>query len=313
MRNAYLTAVAAATLVLAASPTLAKGGTWVSVTLQNSQASQVFGINKSNTITGVVTDNSGLVHGFIGDFAGDNYKTFDDPGGDTEPRAISDKNETTGYDPGTLAQWERTAKGKLTAVTKNGTALDQVAQGINSFGLFVGDYTDTDTLDYVGFFGKNSKWTADIKLTTKNTGYAGRAIDAKGDVGGWYYDPTSGLQRGYLLMKGAKSPVLLDYPNAQYTVVEGMNDKSIVVGQWEDASSVIHGWIYAIKTKKWTSLDAPGAGFTQVWGINNANVITASTDVAGSFVYCMSAKTCPGAAARVENIRPTKRQEPARP
>jgi hypothetical protein len=311
MRTSLLNAVAAATLLLAASPAVAKGGTWVPVALQNASATQLFGINDSNTISGGYTDASGNVHGFIGDFAGDKYTSFDDPDSDTQARGMNDKNAVAGFDAGAFAPWEYSAKGKLTAVTKNGTDLDQLIQGINKAGTFTGDYTDTDTGLYVGYTGAKSKWKADFSLPKlKNGGYAGRAIDSAGDIAGWYYDTTTGLQRGYLLPAGAKKATLIDYPKAEYTVVEGMNDNGLVVGQWEDSSAVIHGFIYTVKTGAFTSLDAPGAGFTQVWNINNHNVITASTDVAGSFAYCMSKKGCPkGGMANIG----TAKMAPARP
>jgi hypothetical protein len=304
MRNSLLSAVAAATLLMAASPVIAKGGTWVPVSLPNSESTTVFGINDSNNISGQYTDSSGNVHGFISDFAGDNVTNIDDPDGDTQARGMNDKNYVTGFDAGAFAPWEYSSKGKLSPITKGKTDLDQLIQGITKAGVFTGDYTNTSTNLVVGYLGEKAKWTSDITLKINNLGYAGRAIDTAGDMAGWYYDPTTGLQRGWLLMSGAKKPTLLDYPNAQYTVVEGMNDKGLVTGQWEDTSGTIHGFIYTISTKKFVDLDAAGATLTQVWNINNNNVIAVSAST-GSFVYCMTKKGCPGTAAHV-SIPPVK-------
>ncbi|HEX4160280.1 MAG TPA: hypothetical protein VHY79_17580 [Rhizomicrobium sp.] len=312
MRNSLLTAVAAASLLMAASPALAKGGTWVPVNnIQNSTAMTLFGIDDSNNISGQYTDTSGAVHGFVGDFAGDKYASFDDPDGDTQPRAMNDKGYVTGFDAGAFAPWERNPKGTLSPVTRAGHDIDQVAQGINSAGNFVGDFTDVKTSLFEGYIGKNAKVTKVFTLKAKNGGYAGRAIDTAGDIGGWYYDPTTGLQRGFLNMAGSKKPTLIDYPSAQYTVVEGMNDNGIVVGQWQDASGTIHGFYYTVNTGKYTNLDPPGSTQTQVWNINNSNVITASGS-AGNFVYCMQKTGCPGNGAGVVNSRPAK-FTPARP
>jgi len=309
MRNSLLSAVAATTLLLVASPALAKGGTWVAVDLPNSESTMLFGINDKDTIAGQYTDSSGNVHGFISDFAGDKVTNIDDPDGDTQARGLNDKNVVTGFDAGAYAPWEW-SKGTLTAVTKDGTDLDQLIQGITTKGVFTGDYTNTSTEEYVGYLGKNAKWTSDITLKIDNSGYAGRAIDTAGDLAGWFEDPNTGLQHGWLLLKGAKKPMQLDYPNAQYTVIEGMNDNGYLTGQWEDTSGNIHGFYYVIKTKKFTDLDVSGATLTQVWNINNSNVI-AVTSSAGSYAYCLSKKGCPGKESRVKN--PPAKYVPARP
>jgi hypothetical protein len=310
MRNSLLTAVAATALLMAVSPTLAQSGTWVPVSLPNSESTTLFGINEHNTISGQYTDSSGNVHGFISDFAGDNVTNIDDPDGDTQPRGMNNRNIVTGFDAGAFAPWEWTSSTGVTAITLHGTDIDQVAQGINRFGRFVGDYTDPTTNLVRGYIGKDAKAKKGIKLHVKNGGFAGRGIDKAGDIAGWYYDPTTGLQRGYLIPAGTTKATLIDYPSAEYTVVEGMNNNGLVVGQWEDTSSVIHGFIYTVSSASYVSLDAPGATLTQVWNINDNNVITASSS-AGSFVYCMTSKGCPGAAARA-NIKPAK-YTPARP
>jgi hypothetical protein len=310
MRNSLLTAVAAAALFTAASPALAKGGTWVAVALPNASATQLFAINDKNMLTGQYTDSSGNVHGFLANFKGTKVTNIDDPSGDTQPRDLNNLNWVTGFDAGAFAPWEVNKKGTLNAITKDGTDLDQVAQGINQKANFVGDYTNTQTNLYSGYIGKDAKWRKDIDLSSiQNGGYAGRAIDNAGDVAGWYYDPSTGLQRGYLLPAGSKTATLIDYPSATYTVVEGMNNNGIIVGQWEDSSGNIHGWYYTVSTGKFVSLDAPGATITQTWNINDNNVIAASTTTAGSFIYCMS--TCPKEAAHVNN--PPKYMAPARP
>lgn len=312
MRNSLLSAVAAATLVIAASPAFAKGGgTFVPVSLPNSESTTLFAIDDKNVIAGQYTDASGNVHGFVSNFSGSKITNIDDPDGDTQARGMNDKRYVTGFDAGAFAPWEFSNKGVLTAITKNGTDLDQLAQGISLKGIFTGDYTNPSTNLVEGYIGKNAQWTSDITLKIQNNGYAGRAIDAAGDMAGWYYDPTTGLQRGWLMTKGSKKPTLLDYPNAQYTVVEGMNDHGLVTGQWEDASGNIHGFIYTIKTQKFADLDVSGATLTQVWNINDNDVIAVSSS-SGSYAYCMTKKGCPKAAAGHVNNQPAK-YIPARP
>jgi hypothetical protein len=93
--------------------------------------------------------------------------------------------------------------------------------------------------------------------------------------------------------------VTVDYPNAAYTVVEGLNDKGWVSGQYQDTNGVIHGFIYKISTGKFKTLDAPGASLTQAWGISDHDVVAVSADV-GNFVYCIKANPCPSAPAGIK-------------
>lgn len=299
MKKALLNAAAAAGLLIAASPALA--GSWVAITpVQNSSSTTLFGINNKNILTGSYVDSSGLTHGFVGPYSGTNYTSFDDSGSTTEARALNDKGAITGYDVGTLTPWERSKNGTITNITMNGTTLNQLAQGINNSGTFVANYDNTSGIS-VGYLGRHAMYKRAIKLSISNNGTAGRAIDTAGDIAGWYLDPTTSLQRGFLHMKG-HAPRSIDYPNATYTVVEGMNNNDYLSGQWEDTSGVIHGFIYKISTKKFTDLDVSGASLTQVWGINDHDVVAASSSL-GSYIYCV--KTCPAMAAGI-----AKRQQP---
>jgi len=306
-RNLLLVTVAAG-LGLAATSAGAAGTFVPVVPFPNSTQTSAFGINDKNIVTGDYTDSSGLTHGFIGPFSGSKYKSFDDPDGTTQPRAISDSSITTGFDTGTLVPWERTSKGKLTDITKGGKPIDQLAQGLNSKGVFAGNYTNSKTGLSTGYLGQSSKYKSAIKLSIKNNGYAGRGIDTAGDVVGWYYDTTTGLQHGYIIVGGKASTI--DFPSATYTVMEGLNDKGVASGQFQDASGVIHGFTYTVKTKKMVQLDAPGSTLTQAWGINNNDVVAISSS-AGSFAYCMKTTGCPTAADVAQH--PVGKYVPAKP
>jgi len=286
--------ISAAVIALSAG-TSAMAGTWVAaVPVQDSTSMAMFGINDTNVITGDYADASGAQHGFVGPFDGSKYKSFDDPDGTTQPRAINNKGFITGFDTGSLAQWERFPKGYIKSITKNGKPIiAALAMGLNGAGVFVGDYINKKGKE-LGYMGQKAKYLSTFSLSIKNAGYAGRAINSAGDIAGWYYDTSTGLQRGFTIIGGTAKSV--DYPNAAYTVGEGLNNNGIMSGQYQDASGVIHGFLYDTAAKKFTSLDAPGATLTQVWGINNNNVAAVSTDV-GSFAYCMGKTGCPGADA----------------
>jgi len=298
MRKSLMLTVAAASLLATASSAPA-AGTWVPANVPSGGSGfTMFGINNSDVVVGDYIDSSGNILGVFGPFDGSGYTSFTDGGSSTQPRGIGPTGIITGFDTQTLQPWERSAKGKLKPITLDGNDVTGQVQGVNKSGVFVGDYSTSNGID----IGKKYKWTRVIKCRISNTGCAGRAIDDAGDVGGWYYD-SSGIQHGFLQLASQKKPVKIDYPNAYYTVVEGMNNKGIVSGQWEDVSDVIHGFIYDIAKKKYTSLDAPGASFTQVWGMNDAGVVAASAaEPSGteSFAFCMHSTGCPSAGAAVE-------------
>jgi len=258
----------------------------------------VFGITDANVISGdYVSSSSGVQHGFVGPFNGSNYTSFDDGGGTTQPRGMNNKGYIAGYDITTLTPWERTPGGTLTDVTKKGTTLNQLAQGMNKHNVFAGNYDDTSGVS-VGYLGKNAKFMSKIRLPISNSGVAGRGVDAAGDVTGWFIDTSTGLQHAYLIIGGTATQV--DYPAAKYTVGEGLNDKGIMSGQYEDSSSLLHGFIYKISTGKFTALDIPGGSNTQVWGISNSDVVAASyPGAANGYVYCMKATTCPAPGVEV--------------
>lgn len=306
MRNKLLLTVAAASLLTAASSAYA-AGTWVPANVPSGGSNfTMFGINNNDTVTGDYTTASGAVSGVIGPFDGSKYKSFTDGGSGTQPRGLNDNNYVAGFDTGTLQQWERNSKGKLKDITQGGNPVaTALAQGLNSSNIFAGDYDNSSGIE-VGAIGKKNAYTKVVKLKISNTGYAGRTIDTAGDVGGWYYD-SSGIQHGYVKLASSKKPVKVDYPNAYYTVVEGLNNNGIVSGQWEDLSGVIHGFVFDISTKKYTSLDAPGASFTQVWGLNDAGVVAASAAESSgteSFAYCMSSNGCPSGGTVVHHQGP---------
>jgi hypothetical protein len=289
MRNSLLLSVAAASLLTAATSALADS--WVPLTPPSgSQSATLFGVNDKNIATGGYVDASGNTHGFLGPFDGSNYTSFDDNGTGTQPRGLNDKSTVMGFDTGTLQQWERSPTGTLKNVTQGGTPVAlALAQGINKSNIFTGDYLNASGVE-TGAIGQKHKYTKDIKLSFSNSGYAGRAIDSAGDLAGWYFDPSTGLQRGFAIIAG--TAMKIDYPHAAYTVVEGLNDHGIISGQYQDSSGAIHGFIYTISTNKYKALNVSGATLTQVWGISNGDVVAASSDV-GSYAYCLKAKSCP--------------------
>lgn len=290
--------ISVAVAALAAATSTASAGTFVPVTpVSGSTQTSTFGVTDKNIVTGDYTDAQGVTHGMVGPIDGSDYTSFDDPDGSTQARAINDKGWITGFDSVSTATWERSPGGTLNSVTKGGTALDGVAQGLNKAGMFGADYIDPNTGATVAYLGKKNKYRQKFKLSIKNNGYAARGIDTAGDIAGWFYDPSTNLQHGFIIVNGTATQ--LDYPSAQYTVMEGLNDKGIATCQYEDTSNVIHGCYYDISKKKFTDVDVSGASLTQVWGVNEHDVIALSSS-SGSYLYCIHKTGCPGAPAHYQ-------------
>jgi len=289
---------------VAATPAAAKGKFVQIVPVSGSTSTNVFGINDSDIITGSWLDSSGVEHGYIGPVSGTSYTTFDDPNATTgtEPRAIDDASDVTGFGnsqggstTGDLP-FERTSDGTLTEITKKGKPLNYLAQGINSKGVFAASYANATTgIDY-GYLGRNAAYSAKIKLSIKNAGYAGRGIDTAGDVVGWYLDTTTGLQHGFLISGGSASTLDYKATNESYTVLEGINDKGTISGQWGDTSGVVHSFLYDMNTQTFKDVIVKGATtFTQVWGVNNNGLVAVGSNV-GYYIYCPPKTRCVKAA-----------------
>jgi hypothetical protein len=293
---------------LAAATTAATAGTWVAVApVSGSSQTSSFGVTDKGIVTGDYTDAQSVQHGFVGPLDGSNYTSFDDPDGTTQPRSMNEKGWITGFDSITTATWERSPRGKLKAVTNSGTALDGVAQGLNSAGEFGADYIDPSTGATVAYIGKKYKYRSTFKLSLKNNGFAARGIDDAGDISGWFYDPHTNLQHGFLIT--GRKATQLDYPSATYTVMEGLNNNGIVSCQYQDTAGGIHGCYYDVKAKTFTSLDVAGSTLTQIWEVDDNDVIAASSSV-GSYVYCINKKGCPKGAAHYEGQTGSSRPLP---
>ncbi|HTT98077.1 MAG TPA: hypothetical protein VMF58_08505 [Rhizomicrobium sp.] len=254
----------------------------------------------NNTVVGSYIDSSGVTHGFYGTLDG-NYTSFDyDISGFTQARGISgDGSVITGFanNDGIHCDFEEwTMKGGKPpkAVKKGKTKLAGIAQGIDSKGVFAGDYCDTGGSGTVfGMLGQKGKWQS--KVTTPFTSvYTGeRGVNKSGVIVGFYQDQDSGLQVGTVQQGGTTSAIT--YPDATevYTVFEGLNDKNIASGQWEDSGGIVHSFSYDIDKAKFVEIDDPNAAsFTQAWGVNKAGLIAVSSD-AGSYVYCTLGNKCP--------------------
>lgn len=317
-RNSTLTCAAVVALALGTSA-LAKGIFVPIVPVANSTLTNVFAINDNDVITGSWLDPSNVEHGYVGPLSGSKYKTFDDPNSPspgTEPRAINDGSYITGFSnsqngaPSGDIPFERDPKGKITEITKKGTLLNYLVQGINQSNEFAGSYVNS-SLAVVGYLGENGKYKSAFKVTgLQNSGYAGRGVDNAGDIVGWYDDAT-GVQHGLLVSGGTAQKLEPSETNLASSTLEGINDKGMITGWWTDTGGLIHAFTYNMTSKKFTNLKVPGSStFVQAWGINNKGLVAVGSD-AGYYIYCPSAATCP--AGEHGNYKSTARPKPQLP
>jgi hypothetical protein len=303
---------AACVAALVASPAFAKSVLYQLPLVSGSTETIAFGISNSGNVTGFWLDTSSVEHGFVGPDDGSNYTTFDDSadGVGTQPRGLNKKGIVMGIanvSTGNVLDYvpfERTPDGTITHVTKKGQVLNYLVQGINRYSVFDGGYEDPNTGEFIGYTGKRAKYKNKIKLNgITTTGVAPRGINDAGDTAGWYLD-TNGVMHGFYQPYGGTA-VTIDDPNG-VTNPEGINNKGEISGLYTDTSGNRHGFIYDIATATFTELTVPNSTYVEVWGLNDHGQVAidgldSNTGFFVGYIYCPSAKNCPGTAAAVKH------------
>jgi hypothetical protein len=268
------------------------------------------GMNDAGAITGVYTDASGGVHGFLRSPEGA-FTTFDAPGGlvgsppVTIPIAINVEGAIVGYyfDQNFVYQsFLRHPDGSFETWTNPGQCEISISAGclgsgafsINAFGTIAGGYQDNSG----NFVTHGFIRTAHGKLMHYSDPAAGagpyqgtncpgcqRIVNLFGEIAGFYIDPEN-VVHGFV-----RSPLgtftNFDIPQAApqdpSNVVDwllGFNDWGAITGDYTDANGVYHGFLRG-PDGTITSFDAPGADLTPgdnngtyPNSINDAGVIT---------------------------------------
>ena len=261
-----------------------------------------FGItDDAGTIAGSYIDSGGVTHGFYGTIDG-SYTSFDLSGQpSTQARAISgDGKFITGFSNiadvhCNFPEWEMKIGSAARQIKKGRKLLFGEAQGFNKNHEFAGDYCDTGGSGTIfGQLGQNYKWESTVE-TPFTSAYTGeRGVNSAGTVVGFYVNPDTSLQIGTIIQGGVASQVTYPDPSENYTVLEGINDKGLASGQWQDTSAIVHGFSYDSGSSTFTEIDDPNAAsFTQPWGVNKSGLIAVSSD-AGSYIYCtLKPAKCP--------------------
>ncbi len=327
MSKTSLMISAAFVAAFAAAPAVAKSVLYPLPLVSGSTETIAFGVSNNGNVTGFWLSTSGVEGGFVSPTYGSSYTTFNDTadGAGTQPRGINNKgiimgiaNVSTGIATD-YVPFERATDGTITHVTKRGVVLNYLAQGINKSNIFDGGYEDTTTSAYIGYTGKNAKYKAKIRLKgITTTGVAPRGIDNAGDTVGWYLD-TTGAMHGFYQPVGGNA-VTVDDPGG-VTNPEGINNRGEISGLYTDSSSNRHGFVYDIATAKFTELTVPGSTYVEVWGLNDHGQVAidgldSTTGFYVGYIYCPSARNCPGGAAAVKqpvlqrSTSPVPRQMP---
>ncbi|MGD9799206.1 MAG: hypothetical protein AB7F91_14750 [Parvularculaceae bacterium] len=285
-------ALAAASIIpLMLAGTSAMAGTFKPVAAPaGSVSAGVIGINDQGDVTGSFTSDGVTESVFAGSIDG-TYETFDVDGVSAQGRSINNQGRIVGitFPEGSLNSFDRPKNGAPALVTKDGTPVIGIAQGVSASGDFVGDYFGEPGSVPLrgGYKGKNAAYQSDVTLPFPTVRVAPRAINAKGDVAGWFVAEAGGATQGFVIQNGVTT--VLNYPDAAVTFIQGMNNKGELSGSWEDAGGGSHGFHLASDLETWTSFDAPEGDFTQAWQINNLGQI-AVTGVGATtnsmFIYC---------------------------
>lgn len=96
-------------------------------------------------------------------------------------------------------------------------------------------------------------------------------INNSGEIVGYYLDPATGLQHGYLYDYYGGSFTSIDCANSTQTQAYGINNAGSIVGFYNDQLGT-HGFLYQVGFC--TGFDYPGATSTYAWGINDDNQIS---------------------------------------
>ena len=177
--------------------------------------------------------------------------------------------------PTTTHGFMRTAGGAVTYFSAPQTGACTSYSGftafadINNAGVKVGTYKVSGMSDPEGFLLNGSTFTP-IKEPKSVWGTSANAINKWNTVVGSYLDNafhSHGFKRS-----SNGSFLTLDFPAAQGTSLQGINDNGVIVGFYYPG----HGFIY--HSGSWATLNYPGASSTELNGVSDANVIIGNSN-----------------------------------
>jgi uncharacterized membrane protein len=141
--------------------------------------------------------------------------------------------------------------------------------GRNDVGVNVGNYRSASLSEPEGFLLEGSKFTP-FKEPNAVFGTTANGINNSNTVIGIYYDSQDKIH-GFQRSSGGDF-LTLDFPGAQDTSPQGINDAGEIVGWYYPG----HGFTYDKGT--WKTLAYPGASSTALYDISDAGVIVGNSN-----------------------------------
>jgi hypothetical protein len=242
-----------------------------------------YGINLRGDIAGDYLDASNVRRGFIRLSNG----SFSAP--------IVEPNDTANFTRGRGINNARTIDGDFFNVADNafhgfilsggiftqfdiGPGLSTDLFGINDAGNFVGAYGSLSQVNqaFVNIAGATTVITIPGQYDAGANG-----INNFNQVTGTYSTSNGLLVHGFFRNSNGALTFPLDFPGATLTLPNGVNDRGWMVGRYDFADNVDHGFFLRLPNT-FISFDYPGATGTSLNGINKNGLISGRyTDAAG--------------------------------
>jgi hypothetical protein len=243
-----------------------------------------YGINKKGDIAGYYLDSSGVTRGYVRRANGTFIGPIVDPGdtgGFTRALAINSSGVVGGdyltISDNALHGFFLTGR-TYTPYDFPGTSSSDIfaMNDAGNFGGFGVDIASGTDLAYVNIGGVVSMFTV-AGATLAST----HGMNSSNQAVGFYSTDGSVTFHGFLRDAGGTITSPIDFPGAQSTTLQGINTAGIIVGRYNNADGVIHGFVAKLP-HTFISFDYPGATQTSLNDINDRNLISARyTDGAG--------------------------------
>jgi hypothetical protein len=152
--------------------------------------------------------------------------------------------------------------------------------GINVNGDFVGGFgPDAETTEaYIDIDGEITSFS----IPGASSFTTGTAISGSGMVVGNYILTADSSLHGFFRNATGDLNYPVDFPGSILTSLRGINDRGLVVGGYEDADSVMHGFVLK-PPATFLSFSYPGATFTTLGGVNNRGFVCGDYDDLNGF------------------------------
>jgi hypothetical protein len=242
-----------------------------------------FGINNRGDIAGDYLDSSNVRRGFVrlsnGRFSAPIVEP-NDTGNFTRGRGINNARTIDGdfFNVGDNAFHGYILTGSTFTQFDIGPGLSTDLYGINDAGSFVGAYGSTVQVSqaFVNIAGTTTVITIPGQYDASASG-----INNLTQVAGDYSTSSGLLRHGFFRDSNGALTFPIDFPGATITVQNGINDRGWIVGRYDFADNIDHGFFLKLPNT-FISFDYPGATGTSFNGINKNGLISGRyTDAGG--------------------------------